>query len=416
LLLSAPLRRARRAAPIALSICALVALAAPAGADAAPQRLPDQGMYDTCNPVASADHCVSRLRYLSGAGFKVVQLMKNLEPTDLPALVVYANAAHALGMKVIWHLSPGIPQDTLITLVTALRLHPATWGYYVYDEPSAADRDKVATFAARVKALDPNHQRLVMGCGNCYGGEGSVSFLDGIDVTLGSDVYPVWEQAPDQPIVSRRVTAVASGLQKVADRTGRRSVIALQAWRWGDSQYDSAATGIGQASRFPTRQEIEDQRNAAITAAHPDLILWFTLNQVIGWEPGQRPSWWQEPTDPKQRWANLVGGAFAPVPQDANERPVARFTLKARPMRGRGARAASNPARRVKLNAGRSYDPDGRIARYRWYVSGRRGAVCARRRCSLDLRRAAGRKVKLVVTDDHGARSSGVRRISARSR
>ena len=414
MLLSAPLRRARRAAPIPLLVLALTAVCAPAGAQAAP-RVPDQGMYDSCDPTTSRDHCVSRLRYLSRAGFKVVQLMKNSQATDLPHLAIYATAAHALGMKVIWHLSHEMPQELLVAQVTALRILPATWGYYIYDEPSPADRDKVAAFAARVKALDPHHQRLIMGCGNCYGGEGSVSFLDGIDATLGSDVYPVWEQAPDQPIVGRRVRAVASGLQKVADRTGRRSVIALQAWRWGDSQYDSAATGIGQASRFPTRREIEEQRNAAITAAQPDLILWFTLNQVIGWEPGQRPSWWADPTDPKQRWENLVGGAFAPPPQaDENLKPVAKLSLRARNVASRGARASRTAVKRVKLDGGRSYDPDGRIARYRWYVSGRRGAICKRRRCSLKLRRAAGRKVKLVVTDNHGARSSGVRRIARR--
>jgi hypothetical protein len=371
-------------------------------------------MYDSCQPATSQDHCVSRLRRLSGAGFKVVMKMGAVSADQLPSLLIYANAAHALGLKVIWQLrtKTGIPDASMVTSIGALRLHPATWGWYIFDEPSPAQRDLVATFAAKVKQLDPTHQRLIMGCGACYGGEGSVSFLSGIDATLGSDIYPVTEQAPDGPGIGRRVASVASGLQRVADREGRKTVMTLQAWRWGDSIYDSQATGIGQASRFPTRKEIEDQRNAAITNARPDLILWFTLNQVIGWEPGQRPSYWQEPSDPGQRWDNLVKGAFAPLPQQANLRPIARFSLRSRPAAGKAQSAAVT--KRVRVDGGLSYDPDGRIVRYRWYVSGKRGVACTQRRCSLKLRRGGRRKVKLIVTDDRGARSARMRRIKVR--
>jgi hypothetical protein len=275
----------------------------------------------------------------------------------------------------------------------------------------------VAAFAAKVKALDPTHPRLIMGCGNCYGGEGSVNFLSGIDATLGTDIYPVWEQAADQPIVAEKAGAAAAGLRKVADQAGHAAVVALQAFRWGDSHYDSQATGIGPASRFPTRREIEDQRNAAIAGGHPDLILWFTLNQTIGWEPGQRPWYWSEPADADTRWANLVGGAFAPLPQaDAAateaateaKHPVARFTLRTR---------RSKRSVRVAANGRRSSSPNGRIVRYRWYTAGRRKPVCKKRTCRLNLRGAPRRRnLKLVVTDRQGASSSRVRWISKRRR
>lgn len=296
-----------RGAVAALALFLPASLAAPAAAAAPPAGLPTQGVYDSCSPPKSPDRCVSRLRLLSEAGFEVVQRMGVVQVADLPALLIYSNAAHALGMKVIWDLRPGMSDVSLAAVVAVLRLQPSTWGYYIFDEPKPADRDVVAAFAAKVKSLDPTHPRLVMGCGNCYGGEGSVSFLAGIDTALGSDVYPVWEQAPDQSIVTRRVEDVAGGLARVADAAGSQKVVALQAFRWGDSHYDSLATGIGQASRFPTRWEIEQQRNAAIAAGSPDLILWFTLNQVIGWEPGQRPWYWAEPSDPGVRWSNLTG-------------------------------------------------------------------------------------------------------------
>ena len=73
-----------------------------------------------------------------------------------------------------------------------------------------------------------------------------------------------------------------------------------------------------------------------------------------------------EPTDPAQHWSNLVGGAFAPQP---NERPVSRFSL----------RVAHRPARvgsRVVVDGRRSYDPDGRIVRYRWTLNGHRLTGC----------------------------------------
>jgi hypothetical protein len=402
---------------VAALLCTAAVVSMPVGAQAAP-TLPTQGVYDMCTPARSPDHCESRLRRIGDAGFRVVQNMRALDGADLPDILAFANAAHAHGIKVIWSLNsashraslrdlmPGLParcgcqdEDRMLAyLIGVLRSQPATWGYYIADEPSPADHDEVAAFAAQVKALDPYHERLIMGCGLCWGGEKSVDFLADVDATLGTDAYPVHEQGPDRPVVAKRVADDAAGLQRVADRAGRKTVIALQAWRWGDSHYDSEATGIGPASRFPTRREIEIQRNAAITSGRPELILWFTLNQVIGWEPGQRPWWWAEPTDAGQRWANLVGGAFAPLPNDP---PTARFTLRTR----RGRRVL-----RVRLNASRSRDPDGRIVRYRWY--GKRGRpLCGRRRCSIRIRRSGRHRVRLVVTDSRGAKASRSRWI-----
>lgn len=398
---------------LSLLLCVAFAVAVPGHAEAG--SLPDQGVYDTCEPTRSPDYCESRLRRLSDGGFKVVVGFVP-QVAAVPAALAYADAARRQGVKVIWQLKSSLSDAELQDIISALRVHTSTRGYYIWDEPSQADRDEVAAFAARVKALDPHHERIVMGCGNCYGGEKSVAFMADIDATLGTDIYPVWEQGPDQPIVGRKVHAAAAGLRKVADRAGRKTVVALQAFRWGDSHYDSESTGIGQASRFPTRREVEAQRNAAIEGGHPDLILWFTLNQVIGWEPGQRPWYWAEPSDTARRWANLVGGAFAPMPsarRAASRRPVARFTLRVRRLRQSGARAARSSALRITFNGARSSSTNGRIVRFRWYASGRRTPVCSRRRCTVNVpaTRRGHRTLKLVVTDNRGAQASQARRL-----
>ena len=68
------------------------------------------------------------------------------------------------------------------------------------------------------------------------------------------------------------------------------------------------------------------------------------------------------------------------------------------------------------MDAGLSYDPDGRIVRYRWYAAGKTGPLCTKRRCAVKVRQGKRRKVKLVVTDNHGARSARTRRINANER
>ena len=87
--------------------------------------------------------------------------------------------------------------------------------------------------------------------------------------------------------------------------------MALQAWRYGDSHLDSEGLEGAASTRFPTSEEITAKPDAAIGAANPGLILWFTLWDVIGWGGNQRWWYWEIPSDPDQRRGNLVQGAFA---------------------------------------------------------------------------------------------------------
>src|SRR4051812_33896926 len=175
-----------------LLVLGALAVAAPAPASAGtPQKLPTQGVYDSCDPASSADACAARLQRLGQAGFKVVVNGTLFSQADADQVVAYAQAAQAAGISVIYPLqTTGLLEadpsgtdrvgalkvaegcdtcetngDVLAFIVGALRGLPNTWGYYLADEPRPAKLDKVSAFVERVKALDPDHPRLVMGCG-----------------------------------------------------------------------------------------------------------------------------------------------------------------------------------------------------------------------------------------------------------
>jgi hypothetical protein len=430
-------------------LCALVAacalaFAAPAGA--APPQLPTQGVYEWCNPATSADGCVHRLQLISQAGFRVVANDLVFQDLTEERIRAYAQAAAAAGVRVIWPLHtlpfrdadphannllatyPDLAarcgcsdnQGLFAYLIGVLRGLPNTWGYYLVDEPAPSTHSALIDWVARIKALDPDHPRIIMGCGICEGGpDKNVAWFADLDVTLGTDAYPVFGGAPDPSHSYTSVAQNVSALDRIARGAGRPQVIALQSWSWGDSEFDSQAAGVDPASmRYPTREEIEAQRNAAIQNAHPDLILWFTLTQVIGWEPGQRPWYWAEPSDPAHRWSNLIDGAFAPPPSQtasvatasaaspallSNRAPRARFTLR------RGSR--SRPGNRYVADGGTSRDSDGRIVRFAWRLNGKRLAGCRTRRCVFRVRHRRAQRLTLTVTDNRGARAAAQRRF-----
>jgi hypothetical protein len=387
---------------------------------------------------------VSRLQRLGQAGFRAV-LDSPMLDRGPEQILAYVDAAQAAGLQVIWPLHSldfaGSPpdgtnlvsqawgqacgcrtnQDLLAYVVSLARSRSNTWGYYIADEPGPEAHERVRSLVERVRALDPAHPRLVVGCGICGSEDprSHISFLADLDIVLGSDAYPVNVQAPSAEAAYADVTQKAAALRSAAAPTGRGNVMVLQSWRWGDSISDSQAAGLDAAStRFPVQQEIQAQRDAAIKYAQPDLILWFMLTQVIGWPAGQRPPNWAEPPDPQQRWNNLVLGAFAPLPDDEPpsavpsggepkaRKPVARFTV----------RVLRPPARigsRVDLDARASYDPSRKRLRYRWTLNGRRLAKCRSRRCSFRPHRSGTQRIALRV--DNGAQTaSAVRRLRVR--
>jgi hypothetical protein len=355
------------------------------GADRA-AALPPQGVYEVCAPARSPDGCAGRLQAITDAGFRVVLNGAALDGGEAPARQ-YAAAASAAGVRVIW------PVRANPDAVVWLRDLPATWGYYLWDEPKPVDRPALETLVSRVRALDPYHPRLVVGCGFCAGGvtENVAPWAD-LDVWLGADVYPVFGQPPDPGGVYVWTRLAFAQLEAVA--RGPR-VAVLQAWRWGDSTSDSSAAQVNAAAtRFPTRDEIRAQRDAA---GPVDLMLWFTLPDVIGWPPGQRLAGWADPGDPLRRWVDLVAGVFGSGATKNTASVIkARAWITLRRV-GRGRYVA------FAHTAG-----SGRAVRWRWQL-GRRALACRGRECRFRARR--GQVLRVVIAGAQGLVVRARRRV-----
>jgi YD repeat-containing protein len=435
-----------------IAACALAVPPAAAHASEAPQ-VPAQGVYEWCDLTQSQAACEQRVQRVGQAGFRVV--LNGWALNDNPSeqrIRSYAHAAAGAGVSVLWALGTGFReadpngndllsrysnlaarcgcstnQGLLAYLIGVLRGLPNTRGYYLADEPSPDTHESLVGWVSRIKALDPDHERIIVGCGICAGGPAAhVAWMSDLDITLGTDAYPVFGGSPNPSGAYASVEQNVSVVDQVATNAGRKQVVALQAWRWGDSVIDSQAAQVNPAStRYPTRDEIEAQRNAVIENSHADLILWFTLTQVIGWEPGQRPDNWSNPPDTEQRWANLVGGAFAPPPvpkASATKAVTAAGTRSGSVARNRAPLARltihrGSPSRlgRITADARRSRDPDGRILRYVWTLNGRRLRGDLSRRRILRIRRRGIQRLTLTVTDDRGARAATQRRFLVRS-
>jgi hypothetical protein len=172
----------------------------------------------------------------------------------------------------------------------------------------------------RVRSIDPGHPVLVVACGVCGGagtdstGAHAAPFSD-IDSVLGTDQYPIFTAPPDAAAAGRWVGAGMRGVQSVADRSSRQTAIVLQSFSWGFAPIEARACGSSPANcRFPTREEMAAQRDAALANGKPRLILWYALFDVIGTLPAQMPADWTPPADPDRRWQDLVAAAFAPEP------------------------------------------------------------------------------------------------------
>jgi len=449
----------------ALAACALATTtAAVAASDTLP--IPKQGLYEWCDPSQSADGCASRLNRIGQAGFRVVNngYVFHSNPTE-QVLRAYAQHAAAAGVQVLWPFPTAFStadpngnsllkgysglakscgcstnQGFVAYVIGVLRSLPNTYGYYLADEPAQSTYAQQASWVSRVKALDPDHPRIIVGCGICSGGpDANVAWMSDLDIMLGSDAYPVTDGPPAPGYSYWSVQQNAGSLDRIATAAGRQQVMVLQSWSWGDSVSDAQAIGVDPArTRYPNRDEIEAQRNAAIQNSHPDLILWFTLTQVIGWEPGQGNSNWTNPTDTSTRWANLIGGAFAPPPPPLppstatatatatsastststsapgqsglpNRRPLARLAIRplARLADRRGSR--SRLTRRFVADGRTSRDPDGRIVRYVWTLNGRRVAGGGSGVRTFQIRGSGVQRIALTVTDNRGAKAAARR-------
>jgi hypothetical protein len=278
------------------------------GADAGPAT--PQGLYESCAPSDPA--CLSRLDTMAGAGFTLV-LNYQQEGGDAAQQIAYLDHAQSVGIKVIWSFSDAVWYDGtdlrgafpalaaqcnctdnagFVSYVVGLvRGHPALWGYYVADEPPAAQKAAVDAFSMQVHALDPGHPRMIVG-------NADVTLLQPYADSaedIGLDIYPIQDYPTSQQCIDAVGQLGAMG-QSLAAQHGRRWSMVLQAFSW--AQYPNDFTPCC-GTRWPTRAEMRGMRDQALLSS-PELLLWFSFFNV------------QTSDDPAGHWADLAAAALGP--------------------------------------------------------------------------------------------------------
>lgn len=303
--------------------------------------LPPQGQYEFCALAGVVSMCSDRLRSIAQGGFRLVVNARQLTGSAAEQRA-YMSAANAADLQVMWGLHRGFwqsplsasdmlskyPQlaadcgcqtnDGLLQFIVRLaKESPATWGYYVADEPPPSEKSKVQALAQRVRQLDPGHPTIMVGIEPGNLGGANIYPFAGVTNVIAADPYPVCNQPPGTVDIdatvgssSRIVAAAAAGGPAAPPTT---PAMVLQGWSWGDADFGSGICGTA-TQRFPTQSELRAMRDSAITNAHPALIMWFNYPSVSAWPPGQIMNGWSNPTDAAARWASLTSAAFSPTP------------------------------------------------------------------------------------------------------
>jgi hypothetical protein len=378
----------RRLGTLAL-VATLAALALALLAPPARASLPPQGLYEQCAPNSTTMDCGERLRTMAQAGFRyVLNYMSWYGSAD--EVLRFADQAEAAGLEVIWplnhdawrngadlrrvypYLAPdcgcGSSAEFKRYAIGLVKDHPATWGFYVGDEepPNPVNIDQVAALSQEVAQIAPGMPRLYISLQGTGLQDYLAPFIPYADYA-GADYYPVG-RAPDL----RKVPLIARQTHDLTSDQGKRSALVLQAFSW--SQYDPSF-----APRFPTRGEMRWMRDAAISHGNPDMVLWYSYNDLFTFD------------SPEARWSDLKAAAFAPHIQLRRmpSRCVAsRFKLRVR----------------VKLRA------TTKVWRVRALVDGKQVRVSTKRRFTARVNarklRAGRHRVRVLAVDWSGHRST----------
>ena len=417
------------------------AFAATGRASAVPYEQPDYGVLDRCHWTETPRACSQRMQALGRAGVRVVFNVRSSED-PLPDQRAFAAAAADAGLGVMWSLSDpaiyrawaeggdalarvpymthfardcgGCANDRLLARAIGFwRSLPNTYGYYVADDTALnpATDPGMRALSARVRALDPDHPTHVATFSTYdAGGAQAERYQSSADRVL-AELYP-WHLPgwrADEPL--RAIGERAADAQRVADAHGAESAFWLQSFTWADN--DASADAVGAhcpddwaaercyaRGHWPSAAELTELRDQVLLNARPRLIMWYYLDDIIGFVDGQRPGegrWWgPTPEQAQRRWAAFAQMLRAPAPG-----PRGRIAGRARPR-----------SRRVALRASGVEAPGG-VQRLVWRV-GRQRRTGAR----LRLRLRPGRWiVRLYAVDGWGKfRLVDRRRVATRPR
>lgn len=271
-----------------------------------------QGVYEECR--LSDYACLDRLKHIADGGFKLVLNYNSLVGSNAQQLLAYADQAQAVGVKIIWamHTSGFWDGSDLTTLypalaalcncsdntsfieylITLLKDHPATWGYYVGDELHPSVHTQWKTYTDIVQQLDPDHPRLIVQGtpANSLGNTTLSLFADGVEV-LGQDYYPI---GVSYLVPYTQTGAVARDVQSLADQAGRQSAMVLQAFSWTHYYPPARCSPWPGCAPYPTMEQMQQMLDMVLQSSHPRLILWYSYFDIL------------RSDDPTGHWNDLV--------------------------------------------------------------------------------------------------------------
>ena len=292
----------------------------------APQNPTDgYGIYESCDLHYTPEKCTSNLAKIANGGLKLVinysQFPEGVTQTDL---LNNLDAAAAVGLKMIlamekpfwWdgtNLRLKFPKLTascnctdnkgfIRYIVQTIGSHRAVWGYYLGDETEPAEAPAWLPYAELIRASDPNRPRLMVhyvqqACCRPVLNPDLLAFADGLDV-LAEDYYPIGRSDPPPP--AEYVGVVAEQVQAAAQKRGKTGGVVLQSYAL--AQYEPACGTKPACQRLPSFEQMLAMRNAALLAAQPRFIFWYSFFDIM------------RSDDPARHWDDLVRAVKAPNP------------------------------------------------------------------------------------------------------
>jgi hypothetical protein len=321
--------------------------------------LPPQGIFTDCDISTSLPACAARLAIVAHAGLKI--LVQPLPPAGLP-LLEYVSALKSSGLEAMWEITdPGwwgyngsapfgydrsaanmlavepswavacgcqSNADLLTFIASRLESTGLTYGFYVADDSQFEGSDQpyqlgdvlsgLQRFSADLHAAASGAKTMISAWGLS---DSAVAARASASADLvGEEMYPFASyggSAVSAADAISEVTEAARADQRIADTNGAESAFILQAFSWGECAPDTNASGTGATSAYPAAPEMSSLRDAVLGAARPSLLLWYSLEETIGWPAGQQPSGCTAPPDPVVRLDALTSAVTAPYPTPA---------------------------------------------------------------------------------------------------
>ena len=320
-------------------------------------RLPPQGIFDGCDIDLILAACEARLHTVAAAGLK---LIVEPIPSYSNALWGYLGVLHHEGLQAMWEvtdpgwwgynssgpfgysdagasmLTDGIyaswahgcgcqtNAQLLAFIVATLTASSATYGWDVPHDSELSGKlpytreqalSGIRAFTAELRALAPDSRTLMSAWGLLATTQLEQAY--GLADLTAQEAYPVGDfgaQSVNMDRAAVEVGQAAQATQQIADRHHGPSALILQSFSWGECTADAQARRADPSSPYPDAAELLTMRNAALSHSHPALILWYDLEETIGWATGEQPADCRAPRNPAVRLAGLTAAVKAPYP------------------------------------------------------------------------------------------------------